>query len=149
MSDEGDERRDRRRERGIFERHPGSGLWWVCYFDENGRKHREKVGPKGLALKVYQKRKNEIQERRFFPERIRRKDSLLSDAIKDYLARVKGGRLAGYADAKRQGELWKAALGSRTLREINAGDVERALAKRRAGELSTDGGWTKPRLRQR
>jgi hypothetical protein len=42
------------------------------------------------AIKVYQKRKNEIQERRFFPERIRRKDVLVADMIDDYLARVTG-----------------------------------------------------------
>ncbi len=27
----------KRRERGIFERPAGSGIWWVCYFDEHGR----------------------------------------------------------------------------------------------------------------
>jgi len=32
-------------------------VWWACYFDEHGRRHRERVGPKGLAVKVYQKRK--------------------------------------------------------------------------------------------
>ena len=37
----------RRHQRGIFERPRGSGIWWVCYFDENGRKHREKIGSKG------------------------------------------------------------------------------------------------------
>jgi hypothetical protein len=84
--------------------------WWVLYFDEKGRKHREKVGSKSLAIKVYQKRKNEIAERRFFPERIRRRDVLIAKMVDDYLSRVKG-KLAGYADAKGHGELWKAALG--------------------------------------
>ena len=37
--------------RGVFERPKGSGVWWVCYFDQHGRRHREKVGPKALALK--------------------------------------------------------------------------------------------------
>jgi hypothetical protein len=92
----------KRRERGIFQRHadgcsrPPSGCdcpWWVVYFDEKGRKHREKVGPKGLALKVYQKRKNEITERRFFPERIRRRDMLVAKMVDDYLNRV-GSSLA-------------------------------------------------------
>ena len=80
----------KRRERGIFQRHakgcarPENGscgcAWWVCYFDENGQKHREKVGPKGLASKVYQKRKTEVRECRFFPESIgRRPDLLLKD----------------------------------------------------------------------
>ena len=80
----------RRRQRGIFERPKGSGTWWARYHDEHGREHREKVGPKGLAVKVYQKRKNEIAERRFFPERIRSRDVLLTDLLSDYLVRVRG-----------------------------------------------------------
>ncbi len=42
------------RERGVFERPAGSGTWWVRYTDQHGRLHREKVGPKSLAKKVYQ-----------------------------------------------------------------------------------------------
>jgi hypothetical protein len=84
---DGSGRRSDKKHRGVYEHPKGSDVFWVVYFDENGRRHREKVGPKGLALKVYQKRKNEIQERRFFPERIRRRDWLLADVIDDYLKR--------------------------------------------------------------
>lgn len=62
--------------RGVLERPPGSGIWRVRYADENGRIHREKVGPKGLAAKVYQKRKNEIAERRFFPASVEPRASI-------------------------------------------------------------------------
>jgi integrase len=119
------------RARGVFERPAGSGIWWVCYFDENRRKHREKVGPKSLALKVYQKRKNEIQERRFFPERIRRKEVLLSDMIDDYIERNRD-RLRWFDHYERYAELWKDALKGKTLREILPGDIERYIAKRRS-----------------
>jgi len=44
-------------DRGLFEREEGSGVWWIHYHDANGRKHREKVGSKGLARKVYMQRK--------------------------------------------------------------------------------------------
>jgi hypothetical protein len=66
----------KRRRRGIFERPKGSGVWWARYHDQHGREHREKVGLKGLAVKVYQKRKTEVQEGRYFPERLRRRDPL-------------------------------------------------------------------------
>src|SRR5215467_9303326 len=108
---------NKRSTRGLFERPKGSGIWWVRYVDENGRLHREKVGPKGLALKVYQKRKNEIQERRFFPERIRRKDVLLKDMIDDYLTRNRD-RLRWFDHYERYGEMWKDAFTGKTLREI-------------------------------
>jgi hypothetical protein len=61
------DRRRKRNPRGVFERERGSGVWSVGYFDEYGKKHCEKVGPKGLAVAVYRKRKTEIAERRFFP----------------------------------------------------------------------------------
>ncbi len=125
----------KRHTRGVFERPAGSAIWWVCYFDENGRKHREKIGPKALALKVYQKRKNEIQERRFFPERIRRKEVLLADMIDDYLARKKG-RMKNFVNWARYGRNWKTALGERTLRAILPGDVERCAARLRGKQLS-------------
>jgi hypothetical protein len=89
MNDTGDVGARKRRTRGIFQRHEDDCSrgrdcgcdWWTRYADEHGNEHREKVGPKALAIKVYQKRKNEVQERRFFPERIRRRDVLLKDAI--------------------------------------------------------------------
>ena len=119
-----------RRQRGIFERPRGSGIWWACYFDEHGKRHREKVGPKGLAAKVYQKRKTEVQERRFFPERMRRRDWLLADVIDDYLARNKG-KLRWFDHYERYGRTWKAAFPGRTLAQILPGDVERYIAERR------------------
>src|ERR1043166_9994830 len=74
-------------ERGLFERPRDSGIWWVRYVDQYGRLHREKVGPKSLALKVYRKRKTEVTEGRFFPEHIRRREVPLAAVIDDYLER--------------------------------------------------------------
>jgi site-specific recombinase XerD len=117
------------RHRGVFERPRGSGTWWVRYADEHGHIHREKVGPKSLALRLYTRRKAEVAERRFFPERVRRRDVLLADFIRDYLARIQG-TLRSYADLERHGRVWQAALGDRPLRQIVAGDVQRQMAKR-------------------
>ena len=36
--------RTAKKQRGIFERPKGSGVWWICYFDQFGMKHRDKVG---------------------------------------------------------------------------------------------------------
>lgn len=128
---EREERRSReRRQRGIFQRPKASGVWWVRYHDENGREHREKVGPKALALKVYQKRKNEIAERRFFPERIRRREVLLKDAVAAFLRDHVEGRLRNAKHYRRYGELWTRALGTRALRQILPGDIARYIAQR-------------------
>ena len=124
----------RRRQRGIFERPKGSGVWWARYHDEHGREHREKVGTKSLALQVYRKRKTEIAERRFFPERIRRRDVLLTDMLSDYLVRVRG-KLRSVRECERYARYWKDALPGRTLRQVTPGDIERYVA-RRAEEMA-------------
>lgn len=53
--------------RGVFERPKGSGVWWIHYYDGEGKRHREKVGRWSTALKAYRKRKTEILEGRFVP----------------------------------------------------------------------------------
>jgi site-specific recombinase XerD len=117
-------------DRGLFERpKKGSGVWWIRYHDENGCEHREKVGPKGLARKVYQKRKTEIQERKFFPERIRQRDRLLAEVIDDYLVRIRHTHRS-YRDSERYGRYWNAVFPGKTLRQLQPGDIERYVAQR-------------------
>jgi len=46
--------------RGVYEKMPGSDVYWIRYADASGRIRREKVGPKSAALKLYHKRKIEV-----------------------------------------------------------------------------------------
>jgi integrase len=55
---------------GVWEKVPGSGIWWVRY-RENGVLHREKVGRKSDAIALYQKRKTNIRAGAKLPENIR------------------------------------------------------------------------------
>ena len=76
--------RNGKKHRGVFERPAGSGIWWICYFDQFGRKHREKVGMKQSAIAAYQKRKTKVREGHFFPETVRREvlfDEIGKDAL--------------------------------------------------------------------
>lgn len=52
---------------------PGSGIWWVRYFDSEGKKHREKVGRKSDAQALYHRRKSEIRAGAKLPVNIRSK----------------------------------------------------------------------------
>jgi integrase len=56
--------------KGIYEKHPGTGIWWVRYSDGT-RIRREKVGRKSAAIKLYAKRKTEVSERKKLPENFR------------------------------------------------------------------------------
>jgi hypothetical protein len=40
-----------RKQRGVFEKAPGSGAWWIRYADADRKISREKVGNKGAAIK--------------------------------------------------------------------------------------------------
>ncbi len=48
-----------RKERGVYEKVPGSGIWWIR-FKVDGVEHREKVGRRGDAMKLYAMRKADV-----------------------------------------------------------------------------------------
>lgn len=51
--------------RGVFERPKGSGVWWINYYDSDGRRHREKIGRENVAVNAYIKRQSEVRDGRF------------------------------------------------------------------------------------
>jgi site-specific recombinase XerD len=56
------------KQRGVFEKIPGSGVWWVRYADSSGRIHREKAGPRGDAVKLYTIRKSDALHGKKLPD---------------------------------------------------------------------------------
>ena len=71
--------KSRKKIRGVFEKVPGSGIWWIQYFDAEGRRRREKVGAKGSAIKLYQKRKTEALQGKKLPENLRARQVTLRE----------------------------------------------------------------------
>lgn len=55
---------------GVWEKVPGSGIWWIRY-RENGVLHREKVGRKSDAVALYQQRKASIRAGTKLPANMR------------------------------------------------------------------------------
>jgi integrase len=64
-------KRETERIRGIYEREPGSGVWWIRYTDEDGKIRREKAGRRSDALTLYRKRKEEVRRGAKLPENLR------------------------------------------------------------------------------
>ena len=112
--------------RGIFERPKGSGIWWIRYADQFGKIRREKVGPKSLAIAAYRKRKTEIREGKFFPEKIRgRREMLFQHMAKLYLEEhSKVNNRSWKTDQERLQRL-VGHFGDKRLSEITRQDVER------------------------
>ena len=55
--------------RGIFERPPHSGVWWISYSDAEGKRHREKIGRRAAAIDAVAGRRLQVKEGRFIPPR--------------------------------------------------------------------------------
>ncbi len=126
-----------RKERGVFFRprnhgsqiHLGQrGEWWIRYADQYGRLHREKVGPKGLAREVYQKRKTAIREGKFFPEQVGQQKVILFDELaRNFLAYGKLHKRSYNHDATRMKRLL-ASFGGRPAKAVTAEEIERFKA---------------------
>ncbi len=75
------------KQRGVFEKVPGSGVWWIRYIDATGKLRREKAGTKSAALTLYRKRKTEALEGKKLPEKLRsvvRVSDLAPALLRDY-----------------------------------------------------------------
>jgi integrase len=57
--------------RGIFERPPHSGIFWIDYRDGAGKRHRERIGAHDDALDELRSRRREVRDGRFTPPRER------------------------------------------------------------------------------
>jgi integrase len=101
--------------RGLFERPPGSGVWWINFY-RDGKQHREKVGRKSDAIKLYQSRKADALAGRKMPALRNTKALTLSDLIDDALEFV--------ADHKDQRNyISKAAIVKKDLGALPAADI--------------------------
>jgi hypothetical protein len=73
--------------RGLFERPPGFGVWWINYYVD-GKQHREKVGTITNAKKLYQKRKEDDRAGRKLPELRNTKFVTIAELVDDALEYV-------------------------------------------------------------
>jgi hypothetical protein len=56
--------REPKKLRGIFEKIPGSGVWWVEHYDADAKRHRELAGTKATTIKLQAKRQADKLARR-------------------------------------------------------------------------------------
>ena len=64
--------------RGVFEREPGSGIWWIRY-QVDGKPKREKVGRRSDAVALYQQRKSEVRSGAKLPPNMRLRRVTIAD----------------------------------------------------------------------
>lgn len=117
-----------KKHRGVFEKEPGSGIWWVRYFDASGRKHREKVGRKSDAINLYQQRKSEIRAGAKLPANLRRKGETLATVISRALDWYASHRPKSVRMATIHLNAFKDEFGNRVAAEMTPDDVDKWIS---------------------
>jgi len=124
---EGRKRRTRA-QRGIFEKLPGSGVWWIRYADATGRIRREKAGTRSNADDLYRKRKTEVLEGRKLPEKLRRPRVSFAEIAKDALDYSKAHKVPdAYRIDRWHMETLLTWFRERVAEEITPQEIERKL----------------------
>lgn len=112
--------------RGLFEKIPGSGVWWIRYADAGGRIRREKAGTRSAALALYRRRKTEVLQGRKLPETLRSRPITFSE-IADAALSYSRAEKASYNDDCCRMERTVARFGSCTAESIRPEEFERWL----------------------
>jgi hypothetical protein len=102
----------------------GNGIWWIHYYAA-GNRHREKLGRKSDAIKLYQTRKADAVAGRKPPTLRNSKVVTVSELIDDaleFVAHHKANR-----NYKSKGEIVREALGARHAAELTPQELERWL----------------------
>lgn len=120
--------RETKKQRGLFEKEPGSGVWWIRYAVSGGRIRREKVGNRGAALKLYQKRKTQVLQGEKLPENFRAKAVSFSALADSALEWSKAHKLSYDDDVIRKKRIVE-QFGSRSAELITAQDIEKWFAE--------------------
>jgi site-specific recombinase XerD len=120
--------KERRNPRGIYEKVPGSGVWWIRFADTMGRLRREKAGTKSAALTLYRKRKTEALQGKKLPESLRAPMVSFSELAHDALVYSKTHKRTYEDDLLRMPRLL-AAFRERAADSITPQDLERHLAQ--------------------
>jgi hypothetical protein len=126
----------RANDRGLFEKEPGSGVWWICYFDQQHRKRREVAGAKARARELYDQRKQEMRLAKQSPEiAAQRRIYAFGEIADGALVICRRHTEKGYGNdlfqMSRMRKWWGAMDGTEPRRHDAPGGDERTLRDRR------------------
>ncbi len=113
-----------------------SGIWWIRWGCNYGHDHQETIGPKGLALTEYQKRRVLVKTEDYCLTRKREqeqreKPTLFRDAKTRYLAWAKEHRPRSVTFREKALAHLEADFGTKVLTGITRTDVESYQTRRR------------------
>src|ERR1700677_422166 len=99
-------REENKNPKGVFEKIPGSGVWWINYLGGDGVRPRERNGSKANAIKIQQLRKSQAWEQKKLPASVRgRRAVAFSELVEDVLEYSKANKKSYDDDRYRTGKL--------------------------------------------
>src|ERR1700756_378846 len=122
-----DPREDKKR--GVFEKIPGSGVWWIQYFDSQHRRRLEKVGSRSAAIKLVEKRRTQTREGIKMPENLRAKPVTFAEIAQRALAYSAANKRSHSHDKQRM-VLLTDDFGNRIAEDITRADIRLWLDSR-------------------
>jgi site-specific recombinase XerD len=129
------QRKRRNYPHGLFEKVPGSKVWWIRYADSMGRIRREKAGTKGAAIDLYRKRKTEALQGKKLPENLRTPTVSFAELAHDALVFSKTHKRTHEDDAQRMPWL-VSAFRDRSADSITPRDLEHHVTR-----IAEERGW--------
>ena len=123
-----------KRRRGIYERVPGSGVWWIQFTDAQGRRRREKAGLYSSAYKLLDMRHTQTLEGKKLPPLRARPvtfGELLDDAL-EYSKSENGARTT--TEIRIKYGILRPVFGTRPAEDIEKQEIRRWLVARAAQE---------------
>jgi integrase len=126
-------------ERGIFERPKGSKVWWISFCDHHGKRHRERVGAKDAARKMYDRRKAEVRARTYEPSRRSAGVGVsLGDLLDDVLTFVADEKHKSEKDYHIKAGIVREALGDREAASITPLEFDAWLKGRKTSAATAN-----------
>lgn len=126
-----------KKQRGIFERPLGSGIWWISYFGADGKHHREKVGHWQRAIDLYHRRRAAVLEGRGrdLPVLTRRRSMSFRELAQARMEekKTRNAPKSLRSDRFRLAVLLK-ELGNEPARSISADDIAKLLRRLQDGQ---------------
>jgi len=126
--------------RGVFQRPPGSGIWWINYY-HHGKQYREKIGRQADAIQAYWDRKTILRREDKLPTVKRTAPVMVSDLVDLVLEYVKSrnhkdrrtyesrGKIIRTGKKSRTGKLIHKGIGDRNAETLTAHEIEAWLGR--------------------
>jgi site-specific recombinase XerD len=122
--------------RGVFEKEPGSGVFWIRYQDADGRERKEKVGSLRNAGKLVENRRTDARRGLKLPETLRARPATFGEIAKTALEYSKANKRSYRNDIYRMAMLVE-KFGTWKAEAIKPRDIENWLASQTQWKVST------------